>query len=152
MMKKYSIQDARAIINGICGAAGAGEFETRESFMNMLDKNPHIAVQGYNRFGKIFFWNEASAYLYNVRESDAISQDLFELVIPPEMRKFARDAVHVATRSGKMPDPGPCDLLRGGTEYVTVYSGHLVFQWDHATTPEFYCIDLELDTEVAESA
>ena len=32
-------------------------------------------------------------------------------------------------------------------EYITVYSGHIVFQWSDATTPEFYCIDLGIKSE-----
>lgn len=43
--------------------------------------------------------------------------------------------------------PGPCDLMRRNNEFVTVYSGHLVFQGDNATTPGFYCLDLAVETE-----
>lgn len=150
MVKKYPFQEAKAVIHAVCDAADAGGYPTRDDFMDMLARNPHIAAQGYNMFGKVFFWNQASAYLYGHRESDAVNQDLFDLVIPPEMRQLARDAVQVARKTGKMPDPSPCDLLKSNGEYITVYSGHLVFQWDDATTPEFYCLDLALETETAQ--
>lgn len=147
MVKRYSFKEAKAIIQTICAAAEAGEYKTRESFMSMLAENPHIATQGYNAFGKIFFWNEASSHLYGHRESEAINQDLVEIVLPPEMRSFARDMIFNARKTGKMPEAGPCDLLKNSGEYVTVFSGHVVFQWDDATIPEFYCIDLALETE-----
>jgi PAS domain-containing protein len=146
-MKKYPYQQAKEIIDSICQMADENVFDTREKFMAMVDENPHIAVQGYNAFGKIFFWNDASDHLYGYSESSAVNQDLVELILPPEMQQFARDMIHNARRSGRMPEASPCDLVRINNEYVTVYSGHLVFLWDEATTPEFYCIDLALETE-----
>jgi hypothetical protein len=130
----------------ICSAAAEGAFDTREKFMAILDKNPHLAVQGYNPYGKIFYWNEASAQVYGHSESAAVNQDLFELILPVEMRSFARDSILSAVKTGRMPQPGACNLLRrdGGT--VAVFSGHLVFQWE-GTSPEFYCIDLMVDQE-----
>ena len=147
MTEKVSLQEAQKIINGLCAAAEAGAYPTREAFMEAVADHPHLAVQGYNAFGKIFFWNDASAYLYNYSESDAINQDLFELVLPEDMRLFARDAVMAAARTGCMPEPGPCDLMRKNNEFVTVYSGHIVFQWDDNSSPEFYCLDLALNSD-----
>jgi PAS domain-containing protein len=146
MIKKYSFQDAKAIIHTVCDAAKAGDFETRAAFMDMLDRNPHLAVQGYNAFGKIFFWNDAAVDLYGYRESEAVNQELFELIIPKEMRHLARAEVEVAQKTGKMMEAAACDLLRENDEFVTVYSGHLILQWDGGPK-EFYCVDLALETE-----
>ena len=146
-MFQYSFQDAKVVINTLCKTARDNGFPTRESFMDVIHANPHLAVQGYNAFGKIFFWNDASIHLYGLREDEAVNQDLTELIIPPEMRLFALDMISNGIKTGKMPAAAACDLLRADGEYVTVYSGHLIFQWNHATTPEFYCIDLPLKTE-----
>ena len=147
MVQKLQFQDAKRIITEVVAAANAGAFETRAAFMDMLDQNPALAVQGYNAYGKIFFWNDASSHIYGHRESEAINQDLVDLILPQEMRLFARDMIAMARKTGKMPDPGAYDLVRRDGEYVTVYSGHLVFQWENATTPEFYCVDLAIDSE-----
>ncbi|WP_372807198.1 PAS domain-containing protein [Pontiella sp.] len=146
MVKKYPFQDAKAIIHTVCDAAKAGDFDTRDAFMSMLERNPHLAVQGYNAFGKIFFWNEAAVGLYGYREAEAVNQDIFELIIPKEMRPLARAQVEVARKTGKMTEAGACDLLRETGEFVTIYSGHLVFQWENGPQ-EFYCVDLALETE-----
>ncbi|MDF7823087.1 PAS domain-containing protein [Pontiellaceae bacterium B12227] len=146
-MADYSFQDAKTIINELCKKAEGDGFPTRESFMDVIEANPDLAVQGYNAFCKIFLWNEASIRLYGYREDEAVNQDLTELVIPAEMRPFARDMISIGVRTGKMPDASACDLLTASGDFVTVYSGHLVFQWDNATTPEFYCIDLPIKTE-----
>ena len=110
--------------------------------MALLDENPHIAVQGYNPYGIIFYWNDASAHLYGYSEAAAINQNLFELVLPPEMQPLAQDMISCARKTGKIPEAGPCDLLRHDGDFVTVFSGHLMFKWNGAATPEFYCIDL----------
>ena len=146
-MSKFTYREAKKIINAICETASSGGFPTRESFMEMVQAHPHIAVQGYNAYCKIFFWNDASIRLYDYREEEAVNQDLTELILPPEMRPFALDMISNGVRSGKMPEASSCDLLNAAGNYITVYSGHLVFQWGHATTPEFYCVDLPIDTE-----
>jgi PAS domain S-box-containing protein len=146
-MANFSYQDARVIINEICEAAGSNAYPSRKSFMDMVDANPHIAVQGYNAYCKIFYWNSASISLYGYREEEAVNQDFTELILPTEMRSFALDMVANGARTGKMPVAGACDLLNADGKYVTVYSGHVVFQWDNATTPEFYCIDLPIETD-----
>ncbi len=147
-MKQYLHKEARDIIGPICRAAAEGAYPTRDTFISLLEENPHIAVQGYNSHGKIFYWNDAAAHLYGHSEAAAVNQDLFELILPAEMRTLARDMVMSAAKTGKMPDPSPCDLVRYDGSLVTVLSGHLVFKWEKSY-PEFYCIDLPLkpDTE-----
>lgn len=141
-MKKYPYNKAKEEILGIHRAAVAGEYDSREKFMALLDANPHIAVQGYNPYGIIFYWNDASAHLYGYSESAAVNQSLFELILPPEMRPLAKDMIACAHKTGKLPEAGPCDLMRHNGEFVTVFSGHLMFKWDETAVPEFYCIDL----------
>lgn len=150
-MRAYSFEEAKSMINAFYKQAENGEFGTREEFLTHLDRNPHIAVQGYNAFGKIFHWNVASSHLYGYRESEAINQDRVELILPQEMRQLARSMIATAEESGKMPEPSSCELLHYNGHYVTVFSGHLVFQWDDATTPEFYCIELAINSSPASS-
>lgn len=149
-MQKYSYIEARETITAICEAAAAGKFDCREKFMAMLAQNPHIAVQGYNPYGKIFFWNNASAHLYGHSEAAAVNQDRIELILPPEMHKLACDMIASGRKMGKMPDASACELLRYNGESVTVFSGHLVFNWDDTTIPEFYCVDIPIRSNADE--
>ena len=148
-MKKYTYNDAKKLVLSLCTAAEAGEFDTHEKFLSMLNSQPDIAAQGYNAFGKIFFWNSASSYLYGYNEAAAVNTDLLEMLYPPELRKFARDMIAMAQRTGKLPEAGAYDLLRRNGDYVTVFSGHLMFQWDNSSSPEFYCISLGIEAQPA---
>ena len=143
-MKKHPYNTAKEAILDIYRAAVAGRFDSREKFMALLDANPHIAVQGYNPYGIIFYWNDASAHLYGYSEAAAINRNLFELILPPEMQPLAQDMIACAQKTGKTPEAGACDLLRHNGDIVTVFSGHLMFKWEDATVPEFYCLDLEI--------
>ena len=145
-MKKYPYKAAKEIITSICTSAQHGHFDTREKFLAMLDKNPHIAAQGYNPHGRIFFWNDASTLLYGHGDGAAINQDLVELILPREIRPLARDMIAAGAKTGKMPEAGSCDLVRCDGSFITVYSGHMVFKWD-GSCPEFYCVDLPIDAE-----
>lgn len=144
-MNKYPYQDAQTLIQSICDAAARGEYDTRDKFHAMLEANPDVAAQGYNAFGKIFFWNDSSIETYGYKESEAVNQDIFEMLIPEEMRSLAREAVSTATLSGRLPPPSSCDLLHRNGDYVTVVSGHVMFAWDGPSTPEFYCIDIGIE-------
>ena len=147
-MKKYPYKEAKALVQSICAAAGNGAYDTREKFHDMLQEHPDIAAQGYNTYGKIFFWNRGSAALYGYSEAAAINRDIFETILPPEMRALARDLVRSATKTGKLPEASSCDLLHRSGDYVSVFSGHLMFQWDGPATPEFYCIDVGIEPHV----
>ena len=141
-MKKYVYAEAKKLIQSICKAAADGEYDTREKFLAMLEANPDVAAQGYNAYGKIFFWNEASSLLYGHSEAATFNKDIYETILPPEMRQLARDMVLSATQTDKTPEASSCDLLRHNGEYVTVFSGHLMFRWDSPSSPEFYCVDV----------
>ena len=145
--EKYPYKEAKKLIQSICKAAADGEYDTREKFHAMLEANPAVAVQGYNAFGKIFFWNKASTHLYGYREAFATTQDLFELVLPPEMRPLARDMILAASKNGKLPETSSCDLIHRNGHFVTVFSGHLMFRWDGPATPEFYCVDIGVEPQ-----
>lgn len=145
-MKKYPYTEAKQIIEYIYDSAMNGCFDTRDKFFHFMEENPNIAIQGYNPHGKIFHWNEASANLYGHSESAACNQDLVELILPPEMHQLARDMIRAGSKTGRMPEPSACDLVRYNGDLVTVFSGHLVFRWDGGY-PEFYCIDLPIEPE-----
>lgn len=155
-MKKHPYNEAKEEILRIYKLADSGELNSREKFMALLDANPHIAVQGYNPYGIIFYWNDASAQLYGYSEATAINRNIFDLILPPEMRSLAQDMISCAKKTGKTPEAGPCDLMRHDGEFVTVFSGHLMFKWGNASVPEFYCIDLAIgmnpETETLENS
>ncbi len=144
-MKLYAHLEAKTLIESICEAAENGEYDTREKFLAMLSENPDVASQGYNAFGKIFFWNHAATELYGYREHAVVNKDLFDLIVPENLRQFAHDMIQVARKTGKLPRPSSCDLIRQNGKEVTVFSGHLVFQWNEGSEPEFYCVDLAID-------
>lgn len=145
-MKKYPYPEAKALMRNLCDEAAAGCFDTRDKFMHLLAENGHLAAQGYNPYGKIFFWNEASVRLFGYSEQDAVNRDLFELILPGELRIFARDMIRCALRTQYMPDPSSCDLIHRDGRPVTVYTAHLMFRWEHVF-PEFYCINVPIDVD-----
>jgi len=145
-MREYTCAEAKQLIHSICRLAREGEFDTREKFFAVLGNHPEIAVQGYNAFGKIFYWNAASTRLYGHSESAAFNKDLFELILPPEMRMLARRVILTAVETGRTPEASACDLLHCDGGYVTVFSGHLLFRWPDVVSPEFYCLDIKIES------
>lgn len=146
-MKRYPFNEAKETILSICRKAAAGEYDSRDKFIAVLKEHPHIAAQGYNPFGKIFFWNTASAHLYGHSEAAAVNRNLFDLTLPEDMRMLARDMIACAMKTGKLPVAGPYDLVRYDGKIITVFSGHAMFKWNEGSMPEFYCINLAIESE-----
>ncbi len=143
-MNRLTFNSAKETIRSICRDADKDRFTARTEFLRKLEQHPEIAVQGYNLFGKIFYWNDASARLYGHSAAEAVNRNLIELILPPEMRQFAFDLILNAAKTGRMPEPGAFDLMHQNGEYVSVFVGHLVFHWADASTPEFYYLNYPL--------
>jgi PAS domain S-box-containing protein len=142
-MKIYSKEEARRAVMAIYDRAEAGHFRSRDHFHSILDDHPHLAAQGYDRNGYIFFWNKASEGLYGYPAEEVLGKDLVSLILPANLREYARTAIVFSAKGNKcLPPPDTAHLLNKEGEYVTVFSGHLMFEWAESESPEFYCIDL----------
>lgn len=58
--------------------------EARERFEAAVDQAPLVAVQGYDREGRVTFWNRASEALYGYSREEALGKTLDQLILTPE--------------------------------------------------------------------
>jgi PAS domain S-box-containing protein len=142
-VKIYSKEEARRAVMAIYDRAEAGHFKSRDHFHATLGAQSYIAVQGYDRKGKIFFWNKASEDLYGYAAEEVMGQDLISLILPGSLREYARTAILFSSKGNKsLPPPDIVHLVNKAGKYVTVFSGHLMLDWGQSEGVEFYCVDL----------
>jgi len=118
------------------------DLANEKRFRNIFESTTNIAVQGYNRYHEVIFWNRASEELYGFKAKDVMGHKLEDLIIPDFMRSGVYEAIenwHLldhAIPSGEIPLQD-----KDGNE-VWVYSNHVLIE-----TPkdkEMYCLDIDL--------
>jgi PAS domain S-box-containing protein len=122
----------------------------------MLEGLEAIAVQGYDRHRRVFFWNSASERLYGWTRAEALGRLLEELIIPVPMRPFVVQAVDGWMAQGTLSMPAEeLDLLHKDGHLVAVLSSHTLRRRSDGA-PEMYCVDIDLkarrDAEAASRA
>ena len=118
-------------------------FESENRFRSVMEKIPNIAVQGYRLDGTVIFWNHASELLYGYPAEEALGANLFDLIIPIEMKEGVITAVQQMIDSG---EPIPADellLQRKDGSRVPVFSSHALIT-PVGRPPELFCLDIDL--------
>lgn len=142
---------ALRIAAGLLGASMARlevENELRHSeerLQVLLENMPAVAIQGYHPDGTVHYWNRASETMYGYNSSEAIGRNLVDLIIPPDLRPFVREAIRTGAETGVMPAPAEFILMRRDGTSVPVFSSHAVIGLP-GRDPEMYCIDIDLSS------
>jgi diguanylate cyclase (GGDEF)-like protein/PAS domain S-box-containing protein len=118
------------------------DLANEQRFRNIFESTTNIAVQGYNRYHEVIFWNKASQELYGFSADEVMGRKLEDLIIPDFMRSGVYDAIedwHLLNRaipSGEIPLQD-----KHGNE-VWVYSNHVLIETPN--DKEMYCLDIDL--------
>ena len=117
--------------------------ESESRFRQLFDNTPNISIQGYTPDGTIHYWNDASEKLYGYTRSEAIGNDLVELIIPPEMRDEVRQGIQHSGQTGEVPPPGELELMAKDGSSVPVISSHAIVERSDRD-PLLFCLDLDI--------
>ncbi|MDD3352829.1 bifunctional diguanylate cyclase/phosphodiesterase [Zoogloea sp.] len=102
-----------------------------------------LSIQGYLEDGTVVYWNRASELIYGYSAEEAIGGNLFELIIPEELRETVKKAVRWMFDHGRGAPPGRLDLRHMDGSWVPVYSSHTVVSLPGQETMLF-CMDADM--------
>jgi PAS domain S-box-containing protein len=116
---------------------------TEESLRATIQNTPNVAVQWYDRNGKVMFWNRASELLYGWTAAEAAGKSLDQLIFDrPEAEAF-QQALREIERTGKPVGPVEFPLHhrsgRTGVVLSTVFRIQLA-----SGEARFVCMDVDL--------
>lgn len=117
-------------------------YHSVNKFKHIIRDVNGIAIQGYDQYRRVTFWNKASEILYGYTEQEALGQQLENLIIPTPMRE---DVVSLHQRwiDKDIPIPaGELTLKNNRGENVQVFSSHVMHETP--TGKEMFCIDINL--------
>lgn len=109
----------------------------------LLEQNPLVAIQGFNRDGLIHYWNRASSQLYGIPASVAYGQylqDLLQFERSPE--RFTQNLQELAqTQVVKAPQEYQLTLTSG--RIIWIYSVIVPIRQKGEIT-DFFCLDVDI--------
>ncbi|MGQ9475308.1 MAG: PAS domain S-box protein [Actinomycetota bacterium] len=117
--------------------------EAVERFRVAIDQAPLVAVQGYDREGRVTYWNRASEELYGFRREEAVGKTLDQLILDAEAATEFRQELERLWRGGE-PAP-PREWMTRDRQGKT--------RWVHSTIfpirmggecVEIFCMDLDI--------
>jgi len=120
--------------------------ESEARFRNLLEYLPGVAVQGYANDGTVRYWNKASEDLYGYTATEAVDQNLGDLIYPPELRRMFSQGLEMGARctlSGEIMPSGEISLLTKGGARVPIYTIHTVVCLE-GNEPLMFSIDVDL--------
>lgn len=118
------------------------DLANEQRFRNIFETTRNIAVQGYNRFHEVIFWNKASEDLYGFSATEAMGKKLEDLIIPKFMREMVYEGIENWHEKDEAIPSGELALVGKDGKEVWVYSNHVLI--DAPDHKEMYCLDIDL--------
>lgn len=118
------------------------DLANEQRFRNIFETTRNIAVQGYNRFHEVIFWNKASEDLYGFSAAEAMGRKLEDLIIPEFMRDMVYQGIEDWHEKDAAIPSGELALIGKDGKEVWVYSNHVLI--DAPDYKEMYCLDIDL--------
>jgi diguanylate cyclase (GGDEF)-like protein/PAS domain S-box-containing protein len=118
------------------------DLANEQRFRNIFETTRNIAVQGYNRFHEVIFWNKASEDLYGFSADEAMGKKLENLIIPEFMREMVHQGIENWHEKDEAIPSGELALVGKDGKEVWVYSNHVLI--DAPDHKEMYCLDIDL--------
>ena len=120
--------------------------DSENRFYELIESLPMVAVQGYDRYRRVIYWNEASTRLYGYSHEEALGQLLEDLIIPDHMRNAVIDAHRNWLEKNISIPADELELKHKEGHLVPVYSSHVMIKQDSGAC-EMFCIDISLEEQ-----
>jgi PAS domain S-box-containing protein len=112
-------------------------------FRQLFDHADALAIIGYRPDGTIHNWNRACETVYGYPAAEALGGNLFDLVIPAELRDQVRAEVRQMLATGDAVPPGRALARHRLGHLVSVHSSHAVIELD-GQPPELFRMDVDI--------
>ncbi len=94
---------ARAM--GVATRANAQADASRQQLSATLENTPNVAVQWFDRQGRVVYWNQASTALYGWSASEAVGRTVDELILGPDAMASFQRSIEQVLADGKPIGP-----------------------------------------------
>ncbi len=117
--------------------------ERENTFRQLFEQMPNIAMQGYDKDRNIIFWNMASEELYGYSKQEALGAKLEKLIIPAEMVSQVIKSIEQWLAESLLIPSHEIELQHKNGSMVPVLSSHIMIN-NSQGEPEMFCVDIDL--------
>lgn len=117
--------------------------ESEKRFRSLVENLPSIAVQGYDRQGKIFFWNKASENIFGYTKEEALGCSLAELLPTINTSTAIERNLREWAKTGRKLPAEEVEVIRRDGTSVHLFTNHESLRGMDGCL-EFYRIDLDV--------
>jgi diguanylate cyclase (GGDEF)-like protein/PAS domain S-box-containing protein len=116
---------------------------SEERLRATLDNSPGVAVQWFDRAGRVMYWNTASEKLYGIPSAQAVGKTMLELLHTPEQFREFLDMIALIESQGHVHGPAEIDIRSvRGAEVSVLYT--MFATPGSGSEPIFVCMDVDI--------
>jgi PAS domain S-box-containing protein len=116
---------------------------SEERLRATLDNTPGVAVQWFDRTGRVLYWNEASEKLYRIPSAQAVGKTMLQLLHSPEQFREFLAFIALLEKQGSAYGPAEIDLHSvHGAEVSVLYTMFMIP--GDGSEPIFVCMDVDI--------
>lgn len=116
---------------------------SEERLRATIETTPSLAIQWYDRSGRVVYWNPASEVFYGYSAAEAIGRKIDELIVSPEIGKAFMDFIKRIEQTGEVVGPVEVPTVHKNGRVLEVLC--TVFSIPDAAHGKLYaCMDVDL--------
>lgn len=121
--------------------------QNEDRFKTLFQKMPNIAVQGYNREGRVLYWNKYSEKLYGYTEAEALGKIVNELIVPDEHKEYIMGTLQEWFDQAATEPVMELELKRKDGQMVHTLTSNILLPNSHGEL-ELFSMDIDITARI----
>ena len=121
--------------------------ENESRFRNLFEQLPGIAVQGYNREGRVLYWNKSSEKFYGYTKSEALGKRIDELIVSQDQKDEILKLIEEWFQSAKPENSLELELLHKDGHKIMTLTNNILLP-NSKGEMELFSMDVDLTQRI----
>jgi len=136
------MEDSR-VQREIAEKAAAGQAEARARFEAVIENTPLVAIQGFDREGKISMWNSASEHIHGYSAPQVLGRRLQDILLAGEVAEEFEHLLKEMWDTGQIAPPREWPVHTGDGEKRLVYASMFPI-FERGKVSEIICMNVDI--------
>lgn len=119
-------------------------YVSEEGLRKTLENTPNVAVQWFDRQGRVLYWNNASETLYGWTPQEAMGKTLDQLIYSPESASHFASIIQVLTQNDLIMGPMESTVRHRNGRIGSIVSTVFAMPETDNVAKRFVCIDVDI--------
>ncbi|MCC7382413.1 MAG: PAS domain S-box protein [Deltaproteobacteria bacterium] len=124
---------------------------SEERLKAIIDHTPNVAIQAFDRTGRVQRWNHGAERMYGYSEREVIGRRLQDLILNADEAQRLHETIERIIRTGQPDGPAVWEVLSKDGQRRTSYSTMFAIPGANGD-PELICMDVDITDRVRAEA